>query len=48
VNAPWSVKTEPANTVFHVKQHARINISFTNAEVAEDLVQHVFDVDAAG
>jgi hypothetical protein len=26
----------------------RVNRSFTNAEVAEDLVEHVFDIDAAG
>src|SRR4029077_5231579 len=37
----------PVKTVFHVKQHP-INDSFTNAEVAEDLVEHVFDIDAAG
>ena len=26
----------------------RVNQSFTNAELAEDLVQHVFDIDTAG
>src|ERR1700747_1324177 len=36
-----------AQGLFHVKQH-RINDSFTNAEVAEDLVEHVLDIDAAG
>ena len=42
MNASQAVKI-----VFHVKQR-RINDSFTNTELAEDLVEHVLDVDTPG
>ena len=30
------------------RSRGAVNQSFTNAEVAEDFIQHVFDIDAAG